>query len=116
MKKLIISSIIVTFLSGCTMADIDKFMQPTDSAKMQNQQTTKKKSSTKKVSSAEHVIRIKKNPNEGKKQVSVAGMKMPSEFSYDEDGNLIFTPKVTNGAIRDYNRILERHGIRVEGY
>lgn len=111
MKKLITSCIIAISLTGCTVAEFREFVKPTNS---ESQSTVK--SSKKQTVATDKVIRIKKNPNEGKKRVSVGGVKMPSQFSYDEDGEVQFTPKTTDRDIREYNRILQRAGVKVEGY
>ncbi|WGE34477.1 hypothetical protein NYR61_02655 [Actinobacillus genomosp. 1] len=112
MKKLIIPCTIAFFLAGCTVAEFNKFIQSTTETK----QTQHKSKVEKQTSSTGQVIRIKKNPNKGKKRANVGGMEMPSQFSYDEDGDLQFTPKTSDRDIREYNRILQRTGIRVEGY
>ncbi|WGE92157.1 hypothetical protein [Actinobacillus genomosp. 1] len=113
MKKLITPCIMAFFLSGCTVAEFNKFIQSTTTETKQTQHKSKVEKQT---SSTGQVIRIKKNPNKGKKRVNVGGMEMPSQFSYDEDGDLQFTPKTSDRDIREYNRILKGTGIRIEGY
>lgn len=113
MKKLITPCIMAFFLSGCTVAEFNKFIQSTTTEIKQSQHKSKVEKQT---SSAGQVIRVKKNPNKGKKRANVGGIEMPSQFSYDEDGDLQFTPKTSDRDIREYNRILQRAGVRIEGY
>lgn len=61
------------------------------------------------------VIRVKKRPNDGK-QVVKDGITYPEQFSLDENGNLEFTPTISDKTIREWNRITEKSGITIQGY
>lgn len=112
--RLSLLTVFVVGITACTSQEIAHFTQ------MLTQPTTTKSSTKSEKTTADtntkHVIRVQKNPSKGKKRAVVGGMELPSSYSYDEDGELQWTPKTTDRDIREYNRILKGTGIKIEGY
>lgn len=118
MKKLACSVLVIAGLSGCTSQEIAQFTQVLTQPITKKSEKLKTSEQVKQTATDpnSHVIRVKKNPNKGKKKVVIGGMDLPSSYSYDEDGELQWTPKTTDRDIREYNRILKGTGIKIEGY
>lgn len=118
MKKLACSVLVIAGLAGCTSQEITQFTQVLTQPITKKSEKLKTSEQVKQTATDpnSHVIRVKKNPNKGKKKVVIGGMELPSSYSYNEDGELQWTPKTTDRDIREYNRILKGTGIKIEGY
>lgn len=95
-------------LSGC--AELQQTLKNTQQTKQSQTLQHNTKAPT-----GNQVVKVKKRPNNGKKVVK-DGIEYPEQFSVDENGNLEFTPTISNKAIRDLNKITEKHGVTIQGY